>query len=166
MSSLADLFNPQDEVLPFESYQQYSDYLFACVDLQLSSYISGLMRLFVNDNGGFKNVIYPDIEIAHDLCEKQIAEFSLKAAPEAPEAAPAKSPSLGNDLDELFSDFTERPSDIPSAESAEESATLSASRCMEYVAKRAALMDEALPMPLYKLFKKLEFSPFTIFCFA
>ncbi|MEG1541580.1 MAG: ATP-binding protein [Oscillospiraceae bacterium] len=166
MPSQAELFNPRDEGLPFESYQQYSDYLFACVDLQLSSYISGLMRLYVNDNGGFKNVIYPDIEIAHDLCEKQIAEFSLKAAPAAPEVAPTKSPSLGSDLDELFSDFTDRPSGIPSIEVREDSATLSASRCMEYVAKRAALMDESLPMPLYKLFNKLEFSPFTIFCFA
>ncbi|MBP0981099.1 MAG: hypothetical protein J5968_02750, partial [Oscillospiraceae bacterium] len=62
-------FTDESRETPFSSYQEYTEFLFACVNQQLSNYIEGLMRIFANDNGGFKNVLYPDIEIAHDLCQ-------------------------------------------------------------------------------------------------
>ena len=43
--------------VPFQSYEAYTDSLFACVDKQLSAYIENLMGLFAADNGGFKNIL-------------------------------------------------------------------------------------------------------------
>ena len=74
-------FTDESRETPFSSYQEYTEFLFACVNQQLSNYIEGLMRIFANDNGGFKNVLYPDIEIAHDLCQKKLSDFSAEAFP-------------------------------------------------------------------------------------
>ena len=38
------------------------------------------MGLFANDAGGFKNILYPDIEVARDLCEKGAVEAEKRAA--------------------------------------------------------------------------------------
>ena len=65
--------NLRDE--PFVDYQDYTNHLFACVNLQLSAYIQRLMPLFAEDSGGFKNVLYPDIEVARDLCAQQLIDF-------------------------------------------------------------------------------------------
>ena len=42
--NLTAVFSPETKELPFQSYSEYTDYLFSCVDLQLSGYIRGLMR--------------------------------------------------------------------------------------------------------------------------
>ena len=49
-------FSPEQKEQPFASYQEYTEYLFACVNRQLGRYIEGLMRVFAAENGGFKNV--------------------------------------------------------------------------------------------------------------
>ena len=161
---MTDLFRPEDREKPFASYQEYTEYLFACVDRQLSLYIQKLMGLFANDAGGFKNILYPDIEVARDLCEKHLSDFALKAVPEGEAPAPAEdglSPeedSLGG-LDDLFSEFSQ-----PEAEGGEE---IPVEELLDYISRRAALTDlSATPMPIYRLCSKLGFSPFTTFCFA
>ena len=57
-------FDMSKRDVPFSGYQEYTAHLFACVDIRLAAYIDRMMRLFANGNGGFKNVIYPDIEVA------------------------------------------------------------------------------------------------------
>ena len=76
-----NLFDLEKRDAPFDSYEAYTNHLFACVDLRLSGYIDRLMHLFANENGGFKNVLYPDIEIARDLCEQHVTEFRSKQSP-------------------------------------------------------------------------------------
>lgn len=60
---------------PFESYEEYMDYIFACVNYRLSDYIEGLMNKYDAGQGNYKNVMYPDIEIAHELCSDRIYKF-------------------------------------------------------------------------------------------
>ena len=60
---------------PFKSYDEYMSYIFACVNYRLSDYIEGLMKKYDAGQGNYKNVMYPDIEIAHDLCRKLFASF-------------------------------------------------------------------------------------------
>ena len=60
---------------PFESYDEYMDYIFACVNFRLSDYIEGLMNKYDAGQGNYKNVMYPDIEIAHDLCNDRMMQF-------------------------------------------------------------------------------------------
>lgn len=138
---------------PFISYQEYTDHLFACVDQQLSIYIGGLMQLFASDNGGFKNVLYPDIEVARDLCEKHLLDFSAKNSGEEKEELP----EISEELSILFEELAET-----TAEEGEEPGSVE--DLLAYIDHRASLTD--VDLPLYHLCRKLDFSPFTTFCFA
>ena len=143
---------------PFADYRDYTDHLFACVDRQLSSYVSGLMRLFASDNGGFKNVLYPDIEIARDLCEKHLLDFRSRAENGGADEEPDGADDLPDELSALFGALAEE-SPVPAAEDEENIEAL-----MDYIDRRASLTEA--PLPLYRLCRRLEFSPFTTFCFA
>lgn len=147
--------------LPFADYQEYTDHLFACVDRQLSAYIDDMMRLFAGENGGFKNVLYPDIEVARDLCEKHLLDFQARtASPEASteEDADEDAVELPDGLAELFGALNEETAEPETEEE------VSVEELMDYISHRAALTK--VPLPLYSLCRKLDFSPFTTFCFA
>ena len=151
-----DFFDLTKRESPFASYQEYTDHLFACVDRQLSSYIDGLMRLFASDNGGFKNVLYPDIEVARDLCEKHLLDFRAKGSGES-EELPEFSDELPDELSALFGELTE-------AAAEQQNDDMPVEDLLAYIDHRASLTE--VPLPLYRLCRKLDFSPFTTFCFA
>ena len=149
--------------VPFSGYQEYTAHLFACVDIRLAAYIDRMMRLFANGNGGFKNVIYPDIEVARDLCEKHLMDFcSTREQLEQPDAAECEA----EESDELMALFGELSFDDvdgePIREETQSEETLD--ELLEYIDHRASRTQ--VPLPLYQLCKKLEFSPFSTFCFA
>ena len=151
-------FSDELRETPFSSYQEYTEYLFAGVNGQLSRYIEGLMELFAAANGGFKNVLYPDIEIAHDLCRKQLSDF---AAGEPEEKETDIFDGFDEELGALFSDFSAEPV------KKEKDGEVSVEDALAYVRHRAALTDvKQTPLPLYQLMQKLDFSPFTEFAFA
>ncbi len=152
-----DLFDMTRRETPFADYQDYTDHLFACVDRQLSAYIGGLMRLFAGDNGGFKNVLYPDIEVARDLCEKHLMDFQTRGGG-GEEAAPPDLPDLPDELSDLFRDFA---GEEPEAQSQPEQTV---EELMDYISGRADRTEA--PLPLHRLCRKLDFAPFTTFCFA
>ena len=147
-----DFFDLTKREVPFVSYQEYTDHLFACVDKQLSTYIDGLMRLFFSDNGGFKNVLYPDIEVARDLCEKHLMDFRTKDSREE------EMPELPDEFSDLFGDLAE------AAEEEQQNDDMPVEDLLAYINHRASLTK--VPLPLYRLCRKLDFSPFTTFCFA
>ncbi len=145
-----DFFHPDLQNQPFASYQDYTDHLFACVNLRLSAYIQRLMALFAKDSGGFKNVLYPDIEVARDLCEQQLMDFqTTRQKPDDEE-----SDALSAELEDLFADIME---DEP-----EEEPELSPEEILDSIDARATLTE--VPLPLYTLCR--DFAPFTRFCFA
>lgn len=157
-------FSDEQKECPFASYQEYTEYLFACANRQLSRYIEGLMRVFAAENGGFKNVLYPDIEVAHDLCEKNLLDFStVKDQKEDTQEFAEEDLFGGMELEGLFAEFSQQL-EMPQTETEDE---LSLVEALEYVRHRASLTDpQTTPLPLYKLMTKLEFSPFTEFAFA
>ena len=168
--NLSAVFSPETRGLPFESYGEYTDYLFSCVDWQLSSYIRNLMDLFAREDGSFRNILYPDIDTAYSLCEKHLADFSVRteqtSSPKAfPEENSQDFSSLEEDAElmELFSDFAQA-----GAETAPEQAeTLSLEEMLSYVRSRACATDPAAtPLPLHALCEKLGMDDFTLFCFA
>ena len=59
----------------FSSYAEYMDYVFACVNMRMTDYIQGLMGKYAAGQGQFKNVMYPDIEIAYNLCNDSVLNF-------------------------------------------------------------------------------------------
>ena len=167
MIDFSEIYSPETKEIPFSSYQEYTDFLFAAVDRQLSNYIRSLMNLFANDNGGFKNVLYPDIEIAHDLCERQLSDFYIKLSSEAnsPETDAPQEEPVHDELDDLFAELAEE--EQKEHESNDAAASFGINDCIEYIRERAQQADESgLNMPFYKLCKKLELSNFAVFCFA
>ena len=63
---------------PFLNYNEYMACMFATVNDSMDAYIESMKSVFANDQGGYKNVLYPDLEIAHDLCKEQVSKFYLK----------------------------------------------------------------------------------------
>ena len=57
---MADLFDEEEKTQPFESYEEYMEYLFACVNEGMNRYLTDLKRVYATGEGGYKNVLYPD----------------------------------------------------------------------------------------------------------
>jgi ATP-dependent 26S proteasome regulatory subunit len=170
--NLSEIFSPANADKPFTSYEQYASYLFACVDHRLQKYLEDMMGIFASDKGGYKNVLYPDIEIAHGLCQKHLYDFTFAkesgaSEPETPKKSKkSKEPEPADDFDDLFADFASE-SGVGSSESGGESElTLSIDEMLDFISKRATLTDKSINMPFYKLCSKMQFSNFTTFCFA
>ena len=57
---------------PFRDYNEYMQYIFDCVNGCLNAYISKMKVTFDNGEGGYKNVLYPDIELAGDATKNRL----------------------------------------------------------------------------------------------
>ena len=65
-------FEKESNNKPFRDYNEYMQYVFDCVNGCLDSYISKMKVTFANGEGGYKNVLYPDIELAGDACKNRL----------------------------------------------------------------------------------------------
>ena len=100
------------EKMPFTSYNEYMACMFATINDSMDAYIENMKSVFANEQGGYKNVLYPDIEIAHDLCKEQVSKFYLKFSETAEQyvngdRAKEEDEETSDDddlLDDLFSD--------------------------------------------------------------
>lgn len=163
--NINQLLPPEEAGLPYESYEEFTTQLFACVDLKISSYIEGLMTIFAGENGGFKNVLYPDLQIAFDLCQKRLADSTVSkkttsSQDDLSEISSELSSELSSEisLEDLFSDFN-----LESAEEIMES-PISLEENMDYISIRGRATDlETVPLPLFSLCEKMELAPFTVF---
>lgn len=160
----SSFFSSQYEYIPFESYNHYTSYLFACADRQFSIYIKDMMGMFALEKGGFKNVLYPDIEIAHDLCEKHLADFTMDFGKDSTDCANNETDNVSNifeDLGDLFEEFG------TSNSTPTDDKELSINELLCHIQKRASITDlENVQMPLFSICKKLEMTNFTTFCFV
>lgn len=150
-----ELFDPRKRDEPFADYRDYTEHLFACVNRRLALYIDGLMEQLSNEQGGFKSILCPDIEIARELCGRQLREFQSGRQTVQSGGAEAVS-ALPDDLGELLSALAgggdaEEPE--PSAEA-----------LLDYIDRRASLTET--PLPLHRLCRRLDFSPLAVFCLA
>ena len=78
---------------PFKSYDEYMGNVFDCVNRCLYQYLEGMKGVYSNGQGGYKNVLYPDLEVASDSTKEQMQKLSYvlsqsdeeeeKKAPEA-----------------------------------------------------------------------------------
>ena len=65
-------FDKSTSSQPFKSYSEYMQFIFDCVNGCLDKYISKMKVTFANGEGGYKNVLYPDIELAGDACKNRL----------------------------------------------------------------------------------------------
>ena len=68
-------FSEQNRNQPFADYNEYMTYLFATVNSTLDEYLANMKITFASEQGGYKNVLYPDLEIAHDVAKNHVSSF-------------------------------------------------------------------------------------------
>ena len=163
---MADKFDKVLRDEPFSGYGEYMEYLFACVNMALNEQLERMKLIFATGKGGYKNVLYPDLEVAEEICSKNIRDFQYKENREVQEADNGEvGEEISEDLLALFGDFVKET--YGEKEEQEESELTSAKDRMEYIAYRAAkTAEQGISLPFYELCRKLEMDTFTVFCFA
>lgn len=159
-------FSKTTQGQPFSGYPEYMDYLFACVNSRMDEYLEEMKGLFASGQGGYKNVLYPDIEVAHIMCQEKIHSFATVAEETTQEAAPEEEQEeLGDELLALLGQYASEMG--MSAPDKEEAPRPGCEEMLDYIAQRAEKTLEAgIALPFYSLCKKMAFEPFTTFCFA
>lgn len=169
---------------PFKDYNDYMTYLFATVNSTLDEYLANMKLVFASEQGGYKNVLYPDLEIAHDVAREHVSSFwdmadeNDEEAMQEPDedelsldAAIQEDEGLGELLD-LFSAFS---MDSPDEKEKEEEKVSSNKMgdiktpydMLMYINERAEISREhGANLPFYEICRKQRFEPFTIFCFV
>lgn len=167
--NIQECFKDETRNKPFQDYADYMDHLFACVNSRLDLYLEDMKTLFASGQGGYKNVLYPDIEIAHTMCQEKINRFTkqeTKQESDSGEEPSAEELDIGEDLLGLFEDYAQSiaASQVTQRNTAKlpDSETL-----LTIIAERAEkTIEQGIELPFYSLCRKLEFEPFTVFCFA
>lgn len=164
---MADKFDESLREMAFSGYGEYMEYLFACVNMALDEQLDRMKLFFATGKGGYKNVLYPDLEVASEICAKSIRDFQYKEDEDEQkdEGASEGEEELSEDLFALFGDFVAESSGNQKGIE-EEDFTTTKSR-MEYIASRAEkTIEQGISMPFYEVCKKMNMDTFTIFCFA
>ena len=60
---------------PYENYGEYMTYIFDCVNTGIDRYLTDMKTLYATEDGGYKNVLYPDLEVAGDVCKEMLSAF-------------------------------------------------------------------------------------------
>lgn len=155
-------FREELRTQPFADYSEYMDYIFACVNYRLSDYIAGLMEKYDAGQGRYKNVMYPDIEIAYALCNDRLVQFGREN--EKQDDADA---SLQQETEQLDEELLELLAAMSADRRPEEKKELSVEEMLFFVDERLLATDtKALNLPFYNLCSKLEWDHFTVFALA
>lgn len=169
---MSDKFDRSFAEVPFQDQGEYMEYLFACINLAMDAHLTRMKRIFATGQGGYKNVLYPDLEVAADVCTERIDRFRFADGfgnMAAAEESDAPEFELSDEFSELFEEFAafaqpEQPEEETAPAPRE---VLSPAQMLERIAERAEKTLEAgISLPFYALCKKLEMSPFTVFCFG
>lgn len=171
--NIYDKFDREWEGQPFSGYPEYMDYLFACVNSRMDQYLEEMKGLFASGQGGYKNVLYPDLEIAHTMCQEKIHIFSSETIKKSEDSENEETgeeqpegEGLSDELMALLGDYAAEMGNTASEE-IQDVRKLSCEEMMGYIEARAEKTLEAgIVLPFYSLCKKMEFEYFTIFCFA
>ncbi len=176
---------------PFSDYSEYMQYIFDCVNSCLDEYISEMKVTFSNGEGGYKNVLYPDIELAGETCKNSLSvsykeRFGKNAEKDDDDEAledegteEEEAEDEGEEDDELLKllagfavEGNEDDSESDGSNSSiwdevKKDAAIPIIQRFQMIDERAELTLEAgIKLPFYELCKRLKFEPFTKFCFA
>lgn len=171
---------------PFADYSEYMDYIFATVNLKLRDYIAGLMEKYDQGGGNYKNIMYPDIEIAYETASKNIDRFNnssdsdsdLMSNAEGSEEEEDLLAGVDDDLANLLDAFSGEGDFFGSGDDDEDSGEaasgaskgagdMSIEDMFSFIDERIAITDTSDgSYKFYKLVKKLEFGHFAQFALA
>ena len=176
---------------PFKDYSEYMQYIFDCVNSSIDSYIAHLKVIYANGDGGYKNIMYPDIELAEATCHSRLTEsykgksasfeskedddlFGDMIADESEsEDESDDEEDIDDELMKLLGDFASGNNDESDEydsdvwEEIKKDAKLPIVERLKTIDQRAELtVKSGTELPFYELCQRLEFEPFTQFCFA
>ena len=155
---------------PFKDYDEFMDYLFACVNSGLDGYLEEMKVVFATGQGGYKNVLYPDLEIAHDICREKMQKFTFNTESVPEEQKDSKELTVDDELLSLLDCFSgdlagDEPVTFSDDSEDEEEPTVS--DFVDYIMKRAKLsLQEGINIPFFELCDRLNYEPFSVFVFA
>ncbi|MCR5503017.1 MAG: ATP-binding protein [Lachnospiraceae bacterium] len=158
----------------FMNYGDYMAHIFHVVNTAMDRYLSVMKVMYASGNGGYKNVLYPDLEIAGDICREKLDHFrdSLKELtgeePDRTEEKEEDDIGIDPDLLSILGQFGE--SDNAGAgdkekETVEENFSIE-EELLRIADKAKATVEGGTALPFYTLTDRLGFEPFTLFCFA
>ncbi len=181
------------KVEAFSGYDEYMRHVFHCVNMCLSSYMENMKLMFSNGQGGYKNVLYPDLEIASDSCNEQLEKYEqiygrTSVEPDDEEESgmnlfgaddDSEEESFDDELLSLLGAFAETTGGSDDDDD-EEDDDMSSHRGrssnrgafdvlsqLEWISACGELTyKNGEKMPFYELTKKLEMHPFALFTFA
>ena len=192
MASFSNDLNRQ----PFGSYNEYMQYVFDCVNGALDSYIDKLKVIYANGEGGYKNILYPDIELAGEACRNRLTDsYKMRAGIEDNKSGSdeeSEDEEIGgfedevededSDDDEIDDDLLKLLGDFSASNPIEEEEVGGSTEIwteikkdinipilerLQIIDERAEMtVEEGIDLPFYELCKRLKFEPFTKFCFA
>lgn len=162
-------FTEKLKTQPFANYGEYMDYIFACVNYRLSDYIGELMGKYDTGQGNYKNVMYPDIEIAFELCSEKLMQFSEGGGTDQAQTQDIGAADLGIDgeLWDLLGELGESMAGPEQPEEPGADGPQSVDDMLSFVDARLLATDfSGRSFPFYELCKKLSFDHFTVFALA
>ena len=147
---------------PFKDYNEFMQYIFDCVNITIDSHITKMKTVFASGQGGYKNVLYPDIEVASDVAKEKLMSFQSSEEEDSKEEKKAQEEEETEDddfeIDEellsLFASMTGNNEEEEKEESIEKTAAaLTTEQRIEFIKERAALaLKEGVSLPLFVLF--------------
>lgn len=161
---MKNIFDATLKDIPFKSYSEYMEYLFVCINLAMDEHLRQMKTLFATGQGGYKNVLYPDLEIAADVCSERISRFQNADSDVMQEEDDDF--EISEDLLSLFGDFVKQENVGYEVEDGISELDSPENR-IKYINQRAEkTIEEGISLPFYTLCKNLNMDDFTIFCFA
>ena len=162
---------------PFKDYDEFMQYIFDCVNITIDSHITKMKTVFASGQGGYKNVLYPDIEVASDVAKEKLLSFQSSENEDAKTKKKGKEEEETEEEDfeideELLSLFASMNDNTEEAEEKDESSgrtddALTTEQRIGFIKERAALaLKKGVSLPLYELSEKLKWDDFTLFCFS
>lgn len=141
---------------PFSDYQEYTAGFFHVIDCRIRLCLDRMMRQFAAPNGSYKNVLYPDLEIASESCDLRLQAFLSSSPGEQVERA-----DENFDLSDLFGSLEEENL------LQEEKVNPAVEEQMAQLRERAEQTIAAgISLPMYSLCETLKLSDFSRFCFV
>ena len=168
-------FNIEDKDKPFESYDEFMRYLFSCVDVRIKEQIKVMQQDYASDRGGYRNVMYPDLETAEIKNQKRYDEFFHEKAKSEEESdfdeedsdfQDEFDDSIPSDLLDLLGSFSNDEDDEEEADS-EASIDMDISEMITYIMERGRLSrEQGMILPFLNITEKLNYTNFAVFCFT
>ena len=168
-------FNIEDKDKPFESYDEFMRYLFSCVDVRIKEQIKVMQQDYASDRGGYRNVMYPDLETAEIKNQKRYDEFFHEKAKSEEESDFGEedsdfqdefNDSIPSDLLDLLGSFS-NDDEEEEEDASEASIDMDISEMITYIMERGRLSrEQGMILPFLNITEKLNYTNFAVFCFT